>query len=193
MLHFLSKWILKLCGWKTQNFAPADIKKGIIVVAPHTSNRDYVIGRLGFFVLKIKVKFLIKKEIFIFPIGYLIKLWGGIPIDRKRDNRMVHYLADLFRQNKSMFVVITPEGTRKYNEHWHKGFYYIALKAGVPIILGYLNYAKKESGLGIVIEPSGDYQKDLAIIQDYYRDKTARYPEKFNLSPKIDKKSTVDS
>lgn len=182
MLAFLSKWILNMAGWTINNPIPPEVKKCVIVVAPHTSNMDYVWGRLGFFALRVKVKLLIKKEAFFFPVGGILKAWGGIPIDRHKNNRMVEYVAELFKQYDSLYVVVTPEGTRSLVPNWRRGFYYIADRAGVPMALAYLDYRKKEIGIGMMVEPSGDYKKDLAGIQDFYRDKIPRHPENFNLS-----------
>jgi len=182
MLAFISKYILKMAGWKITQPIPKELKKCVLVVAPHTSNMDYVWGRLGFFVLKVKVKFLIKKEAFFFPVGGLIKAWGGIPVHRTKNNRMVEYIADLFDQYDSLYVVVTPEGTRSLVKNWKRGFYYIALEAKVPLALTYLDYQKKEVGFGGMIVPTGNYKDDLALIQDFYRDKVPCHPENFNLS-----------
>ncbi len=119
---------------------------------------------------------------FVFPIGSLLKWFGGIPVDRKKTSKMVDYVAGLFNKYDSLFITITPEGTRKLNTHWKKGFYYIALRANVPIALGILDYKKKEGGIGKIFEPSGNFEDDFKMIQDFYRGRGARHPENFNLS-----------
>lgn len=179
----ISHLILKLLGWKVYGQIPENIKKCVLVEAPHTSNMDFIIGRLAFFYLGIKAKFLIKKELFIQPLGLILKKLGGIPVDRKKSNNIVDYIATLLKNSEELVVVITPEGTRKYNPNWKKGFYYIALKAKVPIVLAYIDYGKKEGGIGKVIYPSGNFEKDFNEIVEFYINKTARYPKKFNLSP----------
>jgi 1-acyl-sn-glycerol-3-phosphate acyltransferase len=184
MLAFISRIIMKLGGWRISQSIPEDIKKCVIVVAPHTSNLDYFWGRLGFFVIRVRVKFLIKKEAFFWPVGGIVKAWGGIPVDRQKNNRLVDFVAGLFGQHDSLYVVVTPEGTRSRVEHWRRGFYYIALKAKVPLALAYLDYENKEVGVGRMFEPTGDYKADLAVIQDFYRDKVPRHPENFNLAAK---------
>ena len=151
-------------------------------MAPHTSMWDFVIGRLAWFVLGLKVKFFMKKEIFFFPLGHFIKWLGGIPVDRSKSGRLVDHIATIFGQRDSFYLVITPEGTRSLNKNWKKGFYYISLKANVPIALGYLNYKKKNGGIGTIFNPSDDYAKDLEMIEQFYKGKGARHPEKFNLS-----------
>ncbi len=98
---------------------------------------------------------------------------------------MIEKLSAYFAEMDELFITITPEGTRSLNPKWKKGFYTLALRAKVPVAIGYLDYKKKEIGIGGVFEPSGDYEKDMAPVYEFYRSKNARYPENFNLS-KID-------
>ncbi|MEA2022529.1 MAG: lysophospholipid acyltransferase family protein [Candidatus Caldatribacteriota bacterium] len=181
-MKLLAKLILRLWGWKINGCIPPNVNKCIIVAAPHTSNYDFIIGRLAYSSMGIKANFLIKKEVFKFPFSGMFKAMGGIPVDRGKRNNMIGQIAGLFDKHESLYVVITPEGTRKLVRKWKKGFYLIAQKANIPIALGYINYAKKEGGVGPVIIPTGDYNKDLITIQDFYRDITPRHPAKFNLS-----------
>jgi len=142
-----------------------------------------VFGRLALWSIGVKTSFLIKKEAFFFPLGRLLKNMGGIPVDRSQSKNVVRHVAVLLNKSNEMAVVITPEGTRSLRREWKKGFWYIASMAEVPVALGYLDYAKKEAGIGGVIYPGEDYKADLAKIHDFYKDITAKYPEKFNLSP----------
>ena len=180
MLAFLSRLILRMMGWKITSVIPPGTKKCVIAVAPHTSYWDFVIGRLAYWLLGVKASFLIKKELFRFPFkGPLIRM-GGIPVDRGRSSRMIAQVVEKFDNSESLFIVITPEGTRKPVKQWKKGFYYIASQARVPIALGYLDYAKKEGGVGKVIFPDGDMEKQMKEIMEFYRDMTPKYPERFN-------------
>ena len=181
MLALFSKMVLKLMGWRVHSVFPPGIRKCVIAVAPHTSNADFIIGRLAYWVIGVKVHFLIKKEAFKFPFGGILKASGGIPVDRSRNNKMVDQITRLFNESESLYVVITPEGTRKRSPNWKKGFYHIAVSAGVPIALGYMDYAKKEGGIGKVIYPNGDMEGQLREIKEFYRDKTAKHPELFDL------------
>ncbi|MCD4679198.1 MAG: 1-acyl-sn-glycerol-3-phosphate acyltransferase [Bacteroidales bacterium] len=183
MLKLISKLILWIFGWKVKGQMPQGINKCVIIVAPHTSNLDFILGRLSFFTIEAKVKFLIKKEAFKFPFKRVLKLWGGIPVNRGSKNNLVSEIAELFDKYDSLLVTITPEGTRRLNHKWKKGFYHIAAKANIPIILGFLDYKNKCCGLGPIMDVSGDYDKDLREIEKFYLDKTARHPENFNLSP----------
>lgn len=178
----ISALILKILGWKINGVMPEGVTKCVVVVAPHTSNMDFILGRLGFNVLGIRTCFLIKKEFFFFPVGPVIKLLGAIPVDRKNNTRMIEKLSALFAEKESLIITITPEGTRKLNPRWKKGFYTLALRAKVPIGIGYLDYKKKEIGIAGVFDPTGDYENDMEPLYEFYRSKTARFPENFNLS-----------
>ena len=151
-------------------------------MAPHTSYWDFPIGRLALLARRISIKTMIKKESFYFPLGMILRFFGGIPVDRSNSQKVVKSITDQFKQEEDFILLITPEGTRKLNKRWKKGFYFIAQTAEVPIILGFLDYSKKIAGLGPVFFPSGDYDEDLRKIEQFYMDKVARYPEQFNLS-----------
>lgn len=150
-------------------------------MAPHTSNWDFVVGRLAFASQGVRVHLMIKKESFFFPLGMVLRALGGIPVDRRQSQNTVKTITKHFEESDRFFLIITPEGTRKRVERWKKGFYFIAQTAEVPIALGYLDYGKKEGGIGPIIYTSGDFDKDLARIQDFYRDKQPCHPGKFNL------------
>lgn len=169
-------------GWKTDGRMPAGIKKAVIISAPHTSSWDFVIGWMTFHVADVNIRFLIKAEVFIGPLGWLLNKLGGIPVSRGKKNNMVDQVRELFNNSESLYVVITPEGTRKKVAHWKKGFYMIALETGVPIACSFIDYGRKSGGIGPIIVPSGDFDKDLIIIQDFYKGMQAKHPDRFNLS-----------
>ncbi len=177
----LSKLIYKLFGWKATGNIPEGITKAVFIIAPHTSNLDFYIGRLYCWMKDIPIKVVIKKEAFIKPFGWLLKKAGGIPIDRNKKANRVDQVVDLFKENDPMFFAITPEGTRKRAKTWKKGFYYIALKAEVPILLCFIDYEKKEAGIGPPFYPTGDFEKDFKEIEEFYRGRIGRHPENFNL------------
>ena len=181
MLSWLSEIILSLSGWKTNGALPPGIKKAVIIVAPHTSYWDFVIGRFTFWRSKVKIKVLIKSEAFAFPLGLLLKSLGGIAVDRGKKNNMVEQVVEQFNNSESLIVVITPEGTRKKIRHWKKGFYLIAKEAKVPIALAFIDYKKKTGGVGLLIYPSDDMEKDMNLIAEFYKDKTGKFPENFSL------------
>jgi 1-acyl-sn-glycerol-3-phosphate acyltransferase len=108
---------------------------------------------------------------------------GGIPVDRKASTNIVIQVGEMFKKTDSLYITITPEGTRSLNRNWKRGFYYIAEHAKVPVAFGFLDYAKKIGGIGGMIYPTGNYEDDLKKIEAFYSDKGAMYPENFNLSP----------
>ena len=183
MLRRLAGFIFRIWGWKILGSLPDGIEKFVLVIAPHTSLYDFVLGRLTLTSLGLKVKFLIKKEFFFFPLGPLLKYWGGIPVDRGKNKNIILQVAALYRKYDKLIIAITPEGTRKLTKNWKKGFYYLAKKANVPLILGYLDYGKKEAGVGPLFYTGVDVNKDFAFMEDFYKRRTARFPENFNLSP----------
>ncbi len=175
-MRMLSQLIMWLSSWKIVGDAPKE-KKFIMIAAPHTSNWDFLYARSAFYILRIPMRYTIKSELFFFPLGAILKAMGGISIDRNQKGNMVDKMVDIYKGEDQMSILITPEGTRSHSPEWKKGFYYIALKAKIPIYLGYLDYSKKHAGIGPRILPSGDYEKDLKEIQDFYRGIVAKYPK----------------
>jgi 1-acyl-sn-glycerol-3-phosphate acyltransferase len=177
-MKILSGIILRLMGWKINAEVPENINKCVLVMGPHTSNWDFVIGRLAFFYLRIKPKIIIKKELFRPPLGWILKGLGGIPVDRKKKNNMTDYAVNLFGENEKLFLLFTPEGTRKYNPNWKKGFYYIAKKANVPIVICFMDYSTKTGGIFKVIEPMNTAEETTDYIKSVLRQFKGKFPEK---------------
>jgi len=185
MLKLIAKSIFSILGWKVVGSMPKELKKAVIIAAPHTSYWDFFYARLAFFIMDIPMKVTIKKEVVEAPLyGWLIRKLGAIGIDRNPKNgglkskiSMVDAMVNLLEERDHLIMMVTPEGTRKYVPRWKTGFYRVAEQAKVPIILGYLDYAKKHAGIGPVFEPTGDYDADLKIILDFYRSKTGKFPE----------------
>jgi len=164
-------------GWKTAGEIPKDIKKYVIIAAPHTSNWDFLYTRLFFIMKEIPLKFFIKKEWYFFPFNIILNSLGGIPVNRKKKENLTQEVADIFSKHKELAILIPPEGTRKYNPNWKKGFYYVAQNANVPIVLGYIDYEKRIGGLGPIFYPTGDIEKDMEEIKSFYRGIKGKYPE----------------
>lgn len=182
-MRTISILILKLLGWKITSNFPKDIKKCVLIFAHHTSNIDFVIGRLTFFSFGINPKFFIKKELFFFPLGLILKMLGGIPIDRQKKNKVVTNISETFNNSDDFKLLITPEGTRKYVKTWKRGFYHIAIDAKVPIVLTFIDYPTKTGGVGPIIHPSGNYEADFAIIRDFYKEYSGKVTEFTNHNP----------
>jgi 1-acyl-sn-glycerol-3-phosphate acyltransferase len=183
MKKLLGKIGLKLGGWTIVNEAPPDLGNAVCIVAPHTAIEDFFVG-LGFYWYHgIKFKVMMKKEFFKPVIGWILKKMGGIPVNRGHQNHLVEQMVEMFSKNKDTHLVICPEGTRKKVNHWKKGFYVIAEGAKVPILISFIDYKRRHCGVGKVFYPTGDYEKDLEEIWDYYKSikVVGKYPEQFNL------------
>jgi 1-acyl-sn-glycerol-3-phosphate acyltransferase len=184
-MRIISRLLLKLLGWRVASHAAKIPAKCVMIAAPHTSNWDFIIARAAFFVMGIPVKFTIKKEWMRFPFNLILKPLGAIPIDRSPKEEGTPRLSyteamiRLLKECNQLVVMVTPEGTRKAAPQWKTGFYYTALGAGVPIVLGYLDYGKKEAGTGPVIFPSGNVEEDMQTIMQFYVRIQARHPDKF--------------
>lgn len=175
----LSKFIFNhMLGWKVVN-VPSDIPKCVITIAPHTSNWDFIMGKLAYSSVGRTANFLIKKEWFVFPFNLFFKSIGGIPVERSKNNSMTEALVSEFRKHDKLQLAITPEGTRKPVKEWKRGFYFIALKAEVPIVLIGLDYGKKEAVFLDIFHPSGDYPTDIVKIRSYYKNIQGKRPENF--------------
>jgi 1-acyl-sn-glycerol-3-phosphate acyltransferase len=170
-------FILRLFGWKIDKTAPANVKKAVIVMGPHTSNWDFVVGKMAFAHYKVNAKFLIKKDLFFFPLGIILKAMGGIPVDRKKSSNVTKQAVDLFKANDTFFLVFTPEGTRSYQPNWKKGFYFIAEQAKVPIYIAYMDYKTKTGGFHSLFQPTGDVDADIITIKRILSKFTGRIPE----------------
>ena len=156
-------------------------EKYIICMAPHTSNWDLILGQLFAHAEGIKCNFLMKKEWFFWPLGPIFRKMGGIPVWRSKHTSMTDNLAAEADKRKSFGLRITPEGTRSLNPEWKKGFYFIALKAHLPIHLYGLDYEKKVIQCTKQIIPSGDVDKDMREIKLYFKDFKGKHPENFAL------------
>lgn len=168
---------LAVTGWKVAGSVP-DIPKFVLVLAPHTSNWDLPFILAVMYGLGLKINWFGKKELFPWPIGGVFKRLGGIPIDRSSRYNVVQQTAQTIREREQIVMGIAPEGTRSQSRHWSTGFYYIASLAQVPIVFGYLDYARKVGGLGSVMHTTGDIEADMKVIREFYSGITARYPHK---------------
>lgn len=179
MLRTLCGWLLyKVCGW-TKEVSVSHPKKYIICLAPHTSNWDFVLGQLYSHADGVKINFLMKKEWFFFPLGALFRRLGGIPVNRHKKGSMTDALAETAQQSEVFRLCVTPEGTRKSNPEWKKGFYYIALKAGLPILLYGVDYERKLIQCTKVVVPTGDIDREMAEIKEYFKNFKGKHPEQF--------------
>lgn len=190
MKKLLGIVIIKLLGWKiNKNVPPELFEKCVVIAAPHTSNWDYPLTIYSMAALGVNLKYTIKNQWMKMPYGWFFRLMGGIGVDRiSKDNKaisLVDAISKLINDAEKLTVIIQAEGTRSLQKHWKTGFYYTALKAEVPIALGYLDYKEKTSGIGKLIFPTGDINKDMREIMEFYKNITPKFRSKFALDERF--------
>jgi 1-acyl-sn-glycerol-3-phosphate acyltransferase len=181
---FISKLYFKLTGWKTIGSIPPEVKKCIIVGAPHTSNWDFIYARFALYIYNYKIRYLIKDSMFKNRIAaWFFKITGGIPVDRSKSNNLTGELAQLLKTEDTLYIAIPPEGTRKRVSRWKTGFYRIAVDCNIPIALAFLDYKKKQAGFIKMFYPTDNMTEDFRLIESFYSPDMAAHPDYYN--PKI--------
>ncbi|MDD5988363.1 MAG: 1-acyl-sn-glycerol-3-phosphate acyltransferase [Bacteroidales bacterium] len=178
MFKSLCRLIFRKMGWQVEMTVPYR-DKCIICVAPHTSNWDFIIAELYYHSIGRTAGFLMKKEWFFWPMGVLFRSMGGIPVERNRHVSLTDRVAEAAMKADRFELAVTPEGTRSLATKWKRGFYFIALKAGLPIQLYAIDYKNKRIVCTKELVPSGDVEADMRLIMDYYRPYEGKYPGKF--------------
>ena len=173
----LAGWLLRLFGWRSVFTAPPG-PKSVVLVYPHTSNWDFPLGILFRAKHRFAIRWAGKDSLFRWPLRGVFLWLGGVPINRRERTGMIAQLVEDFAQRESSHFCIAPEGTRSKTDHWKSGFYRLAIKAGVPVGLGFIDYGNKRLGVERWITLSGDEEQDLTQIRAYYDDKRGLYPEK---------------
>jgi len=173
----LAHIVLRLIGWRTHVLNPR-LSRYVLIGAPHTSNWDFGLMLLLIAAEQLPIHFLGKDSLFRGPLGPLMRSLGGIPVNRRERTNLVDQIAAKFEQHDDLIIGIAPEGTRSKTKHWKTGFYYIALKAKVPIALAYLDYGNKIIGVGPNFTPSGDLQADFETIREFYAGIVGKNPKK---------------
>lgn len=173
----LGRLLLGLGGWRVEGTIP-DVPRMVLAVAPHTSNWDFLTGVSVKLALRLGGRFVGKHTLFRWPLGIFMRWLGGVPVDRSAAGGFVGEAARAVRESERMVLVIAPEGTRK-RAPWKSGFYRIALAAGVPIVLCGFDYPRRVVFFGPLFTPSGDYERDLALIRSHYRAGMALVPANY--------------
>ncbi len=169
--------IYRLNGWRAHGIVPAP-RKFVLIAAPHTSNWDFVYFLGLTDELGIKPHFMAKTSLFRWPFSNFMLDMGGVPVDRSSNKNYVDAMIDEFKRRKEFMLTIAPEGTRGTVKAWKTGFYHIAIGAGVPLVVGMMDYATKSGGLGPAIWPTGDYVADMKKIAEIYAQVTPKHPAK---------------
>ncbi len=197
MGRLLSRFLLWIAGWEADLKIPAESDRCVMIAAPHTTNWDAYFIRLAATVMGIPLKVAIKDSWTKGLIGPFIRSMGGLGIDRtpKEGSKRLsqtQVMAQLFDTTDDIALAIAPEGTRKKRDRWKMGFYWIAHEANVPISMGYLDYKRKVAGVHHeVVHTTGDIEKDMKVINDFYRNIVGKYPENFSVDLRYEEGSTI--
>ena len=168
-LRAVSLGFLRMAGWRVEGALPEGADKCVLIAAPHTSNWDLPYTLMVAFALNLRVYWMGKQSLFNWPFGAVMRWLGGIPVDRSKAGNLVAASAQAIRAaDGPLQLVVPPEGTRGKTRHWKTGFYHIAISAEVPIVMAYMDYQRKVSGLGPVFQPSGNIDADMAAIKAFY-------------------------
>ncbi len=169
LLRAFSIGFLKLTGWRVEGALPAHAARSVLIAAPHTSNWDLPYTLMVAFALRLNVRWMGKQSIFRAPFGGVMRWLGGISVNREQSTNLVAASAKAIREaDGPLQLIVPPEGTRSKTRYWKTGFYYIAREAQVPIVMAYMDYERKISGLGPLFEPTGDVDADMAAIKAFY-------------------------
>jgi 1-acyl-sn-glycerol-3-phosphate acyltransferase len=176
-LRPLFKLLFKLTGWKIQGQLPADLKKYIIIFAPHSTNWDFIVGVAARSILRLNSKYLGKYELFRPPYGWIFRALGGYPVYRDKSHDLVDQVAEMFRTHEHFILALAPEGSRAAVPRWKTGFYWIAVEAKVPIEMVTVDYPTKTITLSKPFYPSGDLEADAPKIEAFFKGKRGLYRE----------------
>ena len=175
LAQLLGGLVLSVFGWQKAGQVPR-AKNIVIIAAPHTTNWDFIFLLAAAYSFGISVNWLGKDSLFRSPLGPILRFLGGLPVDRSKRNNLVQSLSAQIEHGSGIALVIPPSGTRLKTEYWKSGFYRIAEAAQIPLVCGYLDYQKKEAGLGLAFLPS-DLSRDMNRIREFYEPIVGKYPE----------------
>ena len=176
MKQRFARWLLEFLGWTLEGAKPQQ-ERYVLIAAHHTSNWDFPLMLAFAAAFDIRVTWMGKHSLFFPPVGWIMRMMGGMPIIRDKNKNVVASMVDLFKQSSRLVLVVPTEGTRDRTEHWKSGFYHIARGADVPVILSYLDVGKKVGGIGPAIELTGDFRADMDRIREFYAGMQGFRPE----------------
>jgi 1-acyl-sn-glycerol-3-phosphate acyltransferase len=168
-IRWLGRTILRVGGWRAVGQWP-DVDMVVVIVAPHSSAWDGVWGLAAMVAMDLRISFMGKKELFDGPLGWLLRLLGGFPVDRRSPAGLVDQVETQLRETDNMWLVLAPEGTRKAVERWKSGFWKIATRAEVPVFCAWFHYPDKVIGLGPSVELTDDMEGDLVRIRALFKE-----------------------
>ncbi len=172
--------ILKSMGWRIRGDYHG-LKKSITIFAPHTAHIDYFYGKLGFTEIGVNFKILTKKEMFFFPMNIVMRRLGSVPVRGVKGQNAIYQVVEMFEEKEELHIIISPEGWIKRTDRWNKGFFYMAQKAKVPIVVTTLDYGKKEMAVKKIIHDTSDFNTVIKQINEIYQDAKGKNPDQFAL------------
>ncbi|WP_347174305.1 1-acyl-sn-glycerol-3-phosphate acyltransferase [Polaribacter uvawellassae] len=176
----ISKFIFStILGWKLVNNFPKELKKYLVIAAPHTSWQDFPIGILARNTAGVKINFIGKDSLFKGPFGFIFKSLGGAPVDRSKSNNLVDAIVQVFQSKDEFRLALSPEGTRKKIAKWKTGFYYIAKGAKVPVVMATLDYKNKQVKISEPYYTTDDKEKDFKYFQSFFSPDMAKKPKQY--------------
>lgn len=187
--YAIGRFLLFVGGWKIVGDLP-DEKKVVLAVAPHTSNWDFVVGISAVFTLGLKLSFIGKDTLFDGPLGPLMRNLGGHPVDRTESHGVVDQVVGIFESHDKFWFGVAPEGTRKSAQSWRSGFYQIAHQAGVGVLPIAFDFEKREVQIKPLFKTCGDFEKDLPLLLEQYKDVSPGNPDQLSLPLKALKQNT---
>jgi len=174
--YWIARCFLRATGWDVIGQIP-EHKKFVLIGAHHTSNWDFPYGMAATHIYRLKTSWMGKDTLFKGSLGWFMRAMGGIPVDRSSPHGVVAQITSQLENVDKLAVLIAADGTRKKMDHWKSGFYWIAHRAQVPIVCGYLDYQKKQACIGLSLMPTGNVKRDMDLIRDFYRNVKGKYPD----------------
>ena len=167
---------MRILGWRL-NYRHPEFQRYVLIVAPHTSNWDFILGLMANWALELKVSYMGKHSLFGPPLGWFFRATGGIPVNRDGRHDMIQQMAQRFADADRLLLALAPEGTRGPSDHWKSGFWHIARAARVPVVMAYIDYDRREMGGGAWFEPADEMESDFETIRGFYTPRKGRRPE----------------
>ena len=181
MKKALAKFVNFITGWHVNVPEEYRLKKAVMIAAPHTSNWDLIHALPGLWLGGYRPRFFIKDDFKKIPVvNWLLKWVGAIWVNRKKNNNLIKHSIEMLNKEKELILLVPAEGTRSAVKKWRLGFYHIAKDANLPILFSYLDYAKKEAGVGKIVYPTDDFEKDMLEIENFYKNITPKHPKNYN-------------
>lgn len=179
VLRVISRVMLKIIRWRVIGALPEGQRKYVLIVAPHTSNWDFILFVFAVSVLRLQPSVLIKSTLFVGPLGWFLRYCGAIPVNRTQANSLVDYIAGIYAERDEFVLIITPEGTRSANPNWKRGFHHVATKAEVPILVVSVDSTKRVIAIEGLMEPSDDVAADMLKLKKLFDSKSGLKPKNY--------------